>query len=128
MPCLANERKESKRDRRDHECAAEDDAWPEPVRESTAHEAGGERGKRSSCDDEPGNPERKPAHVVQVNDQKRPDNAVTEHVRQPASLQNPDVPRELRIEAAKVGAHDEGTYRRECRLCRRSPQPLTARR
>jgi hypothetical protein len=42
---------------------------------------------------------------VQVDDEKRPDDAVPEHVREPARLKDPNVSRKLRIQAAKVGAH-----------------------
>jgi hypothetical protein len=41
---------------------------------------------------------------VQVDDEKRPDDAVPEHVREPARLKDPNVSRKLRIQAAKVGA------------------------
>jgi hypothetical protein len=42
---------------------------------------------------------------VQVDDQKRPDDAVPEHVHKPAGLKDPNVPRKLRIETTKVGPH-----------------------
>jgi hypothetical protein len=42
---------------------------------------------------------------VQVDDQERPDDAVPEHVHEPTCLEDPDVPRKLWIQAAKVGPH-----------------------
>ena len=78
---------------------------PEPVRERAADEARGKCSEGTGRHDKAGNAEREPANVVQVDDQKRPDDAVPEHVHEPARLKDPNVPRKLRIQTAKVGAH-----------------------
>ena len=85
--------------------AAEHDTRAEPVRERAADKARGKCSQRTGGHDKAGDAEREPADVVQVDDQERPDDAVPEHVHKPARLQDPDVPRKLRIQAAKVGAH-----------------------
>jgi hypothetical protein len=105
VPGLANQREQREGDGGDHEGAAEHDTGPEPVRERAADEARGKCSEGTGRHDKAGNAEREPANVVQVDDQKRPDDAVPEHVREPARLKDPDVPRKLRIQAAKVGAH-----------------------
>ena len=105
VPGLANQREQSKGDGGDDEGTAEHDARPQPVCERAADEARGERRQRTAGNDEAGHAEREPANVVQVDDQKRPDDAVSEHVREPAGLKDPDIPRQLRIQAAKVGPH-----------------------
>ena len=75
------------------------------VRERAGDEARAERGGRVHRRGEPREAERDPAHVVQVDDQERQHDPVTEGVRQPADLQDPDRPRELGIQAAEVLAH-----------------------
>ena len=105
VPGLANQREEGKGDGGDHEGTAEHDTRPEPVRERAADKARGECSQRARSNDETGDTEREPANVVQVDDEKRPDDAVPEHVREPARLKDPNVSRKLRIQAAKVGAH-----------------------
>ena len=105
MPGLANQREERKGDGGDHEGAAEHDTRPEPVRERAADKARGKCSEGTGRHDKAGNAEREPANVVQVDDQKRPDDAVPEHVHKPAGLKDPNVPRKLRIETTKVGAH-----------------------
>ena len=124
VPGLANQREERKGDRGDHEGAAEHDTRPEPVGERAADEARGKCSQGTGRNDKAGNAEREPADVVQVDDQKRPDDAVPEHVREAARLKDPDVPRKLRIQAPKVGTHGCAGYRRgrcrEGRPCRRS--------
>ena len=62
--------------------------------ERAGDEARGERGGRVDRGREPGEAERDPAHVVQVDDQERQDDPVPERVRQPADLQHPDRPRQ----------------------------------
>ena len=66
-----------------HERAAQHRAWPDPVGERAADEPGASAG-RDHGHDQAGNAERDPADVVQVDDQERPDDAVAEHVREPA--------------------------------------------
>ena len=105
VPGLANQREQCEGDGGDHEGAAEHDTRPEPVRERAADEARGKCSQGTGRHDKAGNAEREPANVVQVDDQKRPDDAVPEHVHKPAGLKDPNVPRKLRIETTKVGAH-----------------------
>jgi hypothetical protein len=105
VPGLSDQREEDEGDRAESECRAEDHSWPEPVGQRTRDKAGEERGGRAGGNDEPCHPEREPAHVVQVDDQERPDHAVPEHVREPARLEDPDVPRQLRVQAPEVVPH-----------------------
>ena len=105
LPRLADQRKECERDRGQHERTAQHDPGTEPIRQRAPDEPGRERRQRTGGDDEAGDAERDPPDVVQVDDQERPDDAVPEHVHEPARLQDPDVPRKLRIQAAKVGPH-----------------------
>jgi hypothetical protein len=65
---------------------------------SPGDEAGRELRSRRHGDDEPCEPEAEPAHVVQINDEERQDEAVAERVREAAELQQPHVARQLRIE------------------------------
>ena len=105
LPRLSNQRKECERDRGQHERTAQHDPGTEPIRQCAPDEPGPESRQRAGGDDEAGDAERDPPDVVQVDDQERPDDAVPEHVHEPARLQDPDVPRKLRIQAAKVGPH-----------------------
>ncbi len=100
MPGFADQRKQREGNRSQDERAAEHDPRPEAIRQRTCDEAREKRGCRAGGDDQPSNTERDPADVVQVDDQEGPDHPVSEHVGQPARLQDPNVPRQLRIEAA----------------------------
>src|SRR6266540_2149886 len=105
FPRVADQREESEADRHHDQSATQDRPRPDPIGEGTAHEPRYGRGGGTRGDDQPSDPERDPAHVVQVNDQERSDDAVAEHVREPAGLKDPDVPRQLRVQAAKVAPH-----------------------
>ena len=50
----------------------------------------------------PARPRRYPPHVVEVDDEERHDDAVSEHVREAACLEQPDRAGELRIQAADI--------------------------
>ena len=52
-----------------------------------------------------GEPERDPAHVVEVDEQEREDDAVPERVDERPELEHVDGPRQTRVEAAEVRAH-----------------------
>ena len=105
VPRLANQREQSKGDGGDHEGTAEHDSRSKPVCKRTADKARGEGSQRTGSNDKTGDAERESTNVVQVDDQERPDDAVPEHVREPPGLKDPNVPRQLRIQAAKVGPH-----------------------
>jgi hypothetical protein len=105
MPGVANQREQRERDRHHDEGAGEDPAGADAVGERAADEPGDERGRGVRGDDQSRHTERDAAHVVQVDDQERPDHAVPEHVREAARLENPDVARKLRVQAAEVGPH-----------------------
>ena len=64
---------------------------------SPATERGGE--------DEARRAERDPAHVVQVDEEEREDDAVPERVREAAGEERPELPREVRVERTEVRAH-----------------------
>ena len=107
LPGVANQREERERDGHHDQRTGQDSTRPQPVRERTADEDGEEPGGGIGRDDEPRDTERDPAHVVEVDDQKRPDHPVPEHVREPAGLKNPNVSRQLRIQTSEVAAHAE---------------------
>ena len=105
LPGRADQREERERHRHQDEGCGQHPSRSESIGECAADEPRHQRRGRVGSDDESGNPERDAAHVVQVDDQERSDHPVPEHVREPARLQDPDVPRQLRIEAAEVGPH-----------------------
>ncbi len=105
MPRLADQGEEREGDSGHDERAAEHDAGAESIRQCAANEARRERRERAGCDYEASDAERQASHVVQVDDQERPDHAVPEHVHEPAGLKDPDLARKLRIQATKVRPH-----------------------
>ena len=105
LPRLADQRKEPESDRGQHERTAQHDPGTEPIRQRAPDEPGRERRQGTGGDNEAGDAERDPPDVVQVDDQERADDAVPEHVHEPTRLQDPDVPRKLRIQAPKIGPH-----------------------
>ncbi len=107
LPWVADEREECEPHGHHDQRAGQDAARPQPVGERTANEPGDEPGGGVGGDDETSDAERDPAHVVEIDDQEGPDHPVAEHVREPPGLQDPDVPRQLRIQAFEVGAQAE---------------------
>ena len=101
LPRRADERHERERDRHHDERAGEHALRPDPVGERAGEEAARERRRGLRRRGEPGEPERDPAHVVQIDDQERQDDAVAERVQQPAGLQHVDVPRQAWVRLRK---------------------------
>ena len=75
----------------------------EPVGERPAEEAARERRRRLHGGRAAGEPERDPAHVVEVDEQEREDDAVPERVDERSELEHVDVPRQARVERAEIG-------------------------
>ncbi len=105
LPWVTNEREEREGDGHHDQRAGQNSPRPEAVGERAPDEAGDEPRCGVGRDDETCDAERDSAHVVQVDDQERPDHPVPEHVGEPARLQDPDVARQLRVQAPKVGPH-----------------------
>ena len=77
---------------------AERQARADPVDHRSREEARDELGGRGERDDQAGRSEPEAADVVQVDDEERQHDAVPEGVDEPADLQEPDLPRQARIE------------------------------
>jgi hypothetical protein len=105
LPRRADQRHQCERDRHHGERDEQDTLRADAVGERAADEAARERGRRLRGRREPGEAERDPAHVVEVDDQEREDDPVPERVQQAPELQDVDVVRQARVEAADVGAH-----------------------
>ena len=105
LPGVMHEREQSDRDRHDAERGGEDAARADAIRQRPCGEAREEPTDGVRRGDEPCDPERDSAHVVQVDDEKREHDPVPEGVDEPADLENPDVPWQLRIQAAEVASH-----------------------
>jgi len=126
LPRRADQREEREPHRHHDERAAEDGARPDPVRERPADESGAQCRRRVRSDDHACEAQRDPAHVVQVDDQERPDHSVAEHVRETARLQDPDVARQVRVEASQVRPHGASLTTARPRVSRRGRRPQVA--
>ena len=100
-----DQREEDHRARLDEQRASEDHARTHAIRECSGDEPGEERGRRSGRSHQARNAQRDTANVVQVDDHERDHDPVAEGVCEPAYLKDPDVPRQPRVQAAKVGPH-----------------------
>ena len=98
LPRLADEREEPEADRLEHEAAAERQPRADAVDDDARADPTDEQRRRGDADDQPGSPEREPAHVVEVDDEEREHDPVPEGVDHPADLEQPHLARQLRIE------------------------------
>ena len=105
MPGRPNQREQREGRRHHDQRRCEHGPRSHAIREGTADEARAQRCRGVRRDDQPGEPERDAAHVVQVDDQERPDDAVPEHIREAPGLEDPDVARQVWVQAPKVGPH-----------------------
>ena len=107
VPWPVHERKQADPERLHDQPAGEHAAGAEPVDQRAGEDARRELGRCRHRDDEPRQPEPESAHVVEVDDEERQDDAVPEGVHHAAELEQPDVARQLRIEGppppAQVG-------------------------
>ena len=83
------------------EARRERGAGPDAVDDRTRRDAGDELRRRRDRDSEPGGSQPEAADVVEVDDEERQHDAVPERVDDAADLEEPDVARQLRIEAAE---------------------------
>src|SRR5438093_3686373 len=103
MPRLVDEWEGAVPDRHEDERAGECEAPTDPVRKPSGKGAGDEAHRPIGRQDEAGRPEREPAHVMQVDDEKRKRDPVPEGVHQPARLQRPDGTRKARVDRPQIG-------------------------
>src|SRR6185436_19459155 len=101
LPRAPHEWEEAEADRLHDEPAAEHDPRAEPVDERSGDDPSCQLRGGRRCDDESSDAEGEAAHVVQVDDEERQDEAVPERVHDAAELQQPYLARQLRIERAQ---------------------------
>ena len=103
LPGVADEGEGADAGRLQDEPAGERRAGPDAVDHGACQHSRHELGRGRRGDDEPRGPEREAANVVQVEDEEREHDAVPERVDDPAALEEPDIPRQLRIEPTQRG-------------------------
>ena len=104
LPGLADEREQAEPERLEDEPRRERAPSADPVDQRAGEDPRDELGQGRHRDDEAGRPQREPADVVQVDDEEREHEPVSERVREAADLEQPDGQREARVQAAEVGA------------------------
>jgi len=102
VPRMANEGKAAvaggEQRERGHQRAPSTHAVDDPARERAADDTDPEQHRH----DEPRGAEAHSAHLVEVDDQERDHDPVTERVRDPTDFEQPDGARELRLQALEV--------------------------
>ncbi len=99
LPRLADERHQPEADRLQHESAAECEPWAEAVDHRPGEDPGAELADRRNGDDEARRSQAEAADVVQVDHEEREHDPVPEGVQDAADLEEPDLARQLRIQA-----------------------------
>ena len=102
VPRLADEGEQGERDRLEQQSQEQGVPPAETVDECPGPETGCERGNSARGEREARGRERDSAHVVQVDDDERKDDPVPERVDNAAGLDEPDLARQHRVEAADV--------------------------
>ena len=102
LPRLPNERQESVADRLEDQPGGERRLRADAVDERPGDHPAQEQRERRDGHDEPCRPEREAADVVQVDDEERQREPVSERVREPADLEQPHRERQARVQAAEV--------------------------
>ena len=108
LPRRPDQRHQRERDRHHDECAEQHALRADPIGERPAKEAARECRRRLDRRRAAGEPERDPAHVVEVDEEEREDDAVPERVDERPGLKDVHVARQARVEATEVAAHRRG--------------------
>ena len=100
LPRLADQREERKGNRLEQQAEQQRVPPTEAVDDRAGSEAGRQGGDGAGREGEARCGERDPAHVVQVDDDEREHDPVPQGVDDSAALDEPDLPRQERVEAA----------------------------
>jgi hypothetical protein len=98
-----HERKERVADRLHDQRAAEGQTAADAVDDRAGDGEGDQPHRRAECQHEAGSIERNAAHVVQVDDEERVCDSLSEPVGEPAHLQQPHRARQIGVQRANVG-------------------------
>jgi hypothetical protein len=107
LPRRVNRRHERERDRHDGERGEQHPLRADAIGERSCDEAAQERRRRLLGGRESGKPERDPADVVEIDEEKRQHDAVPERVDERAELEHVDIRWQSWVEASQVVAHAE---------------------